>query len=166
MNLSKYTDDGELVNMGGERMVCMTLCGSPGVRHSPPGGHPGLAWSWVAGISIWSAVCSPPHHGNCPSYQRKSPGYILKPELEIGSSAGNAKVYNLKYVGLNVVVELKLFVVHQDSNWLPPLTGSRALAVFLPSLETRDSDEYQFGNTVTGSGGVPGSGDTNLTASC
>ena len=90
----------------------------------------------------------------------------MKPELEIGSSAGNAKVYNLKYVGLNVVVRLKLFVVHQDSNWLPPLTGSRALAVFLPSLETRDSDEYQFGNTVTGSGGVPGSGDTKLTASC
>ena len=83
----------------------------------------------------------------------------MKPELEIGSSAGNAKVYNLKYVGLNVVVRLKLFVVHQDSNWLPPLTGSRALAVFLPSLETRDSDEYQFGNTVTGSGGVPGSGE-------
>ena len=37
--LSKYTDDGEMVNMGGERVVYMTLCGSPGESHSPAGGH-------------------------------------------------------------------------------------------------------------------------------
>ena len=71
LKLSKYTDDGEMVNMGGERRVCMTLCGSPGARHSPPGGHPGMAGWWVAGISIWSAVCSTPH----PSYQKGE--YIL-----------------------------------------------------------------------------------------
>ena len=121
----------------------------------------------VGGMNIDMVSCLLPSTPRQLSFlSEEGPGYILKPELEIGSSAGNAKVYNLKYVGLNVVVELKLFVVHQDSNWLPPLTGSRALAVFLPSLETRDSDEYQFGNTVTGSGVVPGSGDTNLTASC